>query len=425
VIVARRSIRGAAVAGVLLLTGLSVPRLGRAAPQATILVLLEGKLFSPLLLSELDSGMRAEVAEALGAELRQLPKPALDFDQIKVAAGCADDGPECIAMIGKTLGAGKVFQGALGGTVEHARIGFIYLDVSTGRSRVLMKELDDLSSDSVPEFRALVSEALGKKRSLPAGSLQLLVTGKIGGLEGAELLLDDHRIEAGEMSSIAPGRHKVEVRQKGFEPFVWNGPVRPGKPTRVPIEFEPTPLALAPSPVALATGGSPPPKLGADPTPPIETAAASPAAATVEASPEPAPSRTPWFTLSFGGAALAAGVVGLVEGLEVQSSEHRLHDYCADPATSANCAGPNDPPSAREKVCDFQKQECDAGRRAALISSVAWVAAGGFAGATLLSYILESKAPSAPPAALAADRGVKFGLVPGPGGLAASVGWAF
>ncbi len=388
----------ASVVGLLALTA-ATPAL--AAKPAVLVLELETQGLPDGVGEALDAAMRAEVAEILGSERSLLPKPALDFDGMKLAAGCTDEGVGCLVVIGRTLGAAQVLQAVLAGSTERARASFTLVEVETEEVRRSAAELTSVDAASAAELRVHVAAAFGVRREPPTGAIVLSATVDLG---GAELLLDDKKIPPSLLSRVPPGEHRLELRKSGYETFIWVGAVRPGRPTQVAVN-----LTLSP----VATRGMPPiPGAPVDVAPP----------------PDPAPGRAPappasgrLWTWVLGGAAVVAAGVGTAFGLRVMALESDLTEASA--RLSAAC---NDDPTCvqtrsgeQTTVCAFEEasRDCDAASSAATISTLAWVAAGGLAVGAVTAWFLEAP-PDEPPAARVE---VTAGVAPLPGGGAASV----
>lgn len=391
-------IRSAAFASVLALVGVAGPA------EAQFLALrLEAPGFAEATKKALDQAMREELVDALPVKTRILPPPAVDYESLKTVAGCPDDGPACLASIGRTANARELLRVVVAGTPSEAQVSIVLVEVATGRARTIVGELLEVGVESGPELRGLVAQVFGAKREPPPGRLAPYVASSVGRLDGAELLLDDKRIEAAELERIPSGKHRLEVRQKGFEPFIWVGTVRANRETRVGVNLVPS----RPE-VAAAT-----PPIGRAPETPASTPSTS-AAPAIEpsplfAAPSPAPTpptgvraesaRGPSFIgpIVVGGAAVGVLVFGIVQGARMRSLQGDLEAACSDVGNQADCL-PNacDAPSGRFAP------ECSDARSAETLANVGLIGGGVLAAGALtwaLVELLSGDAAEAPRAA--------------------------
>lgn len=349
---------------------LALPAGVSAAPKSTLLVMsLEAPGISDALVTYLDREMREEIATIIGTKMKIMPKPALDYEGMRLAAGCVDEGADCLGIIARTLGATHVFRAIISGDVNSAKTKFLLLDVGPGKARPSGGELTDLDRDSAVELRLQVARAFGVKREPPPGSIGLFVASPVGKLDGAELKLDEQVVEPPALKSIPAGQHRLEVQQRGFEPFLWVGQVRPGKETRVGVELKPLrngAVAAVPVPADPTRG------IGAEP---------SDAAPAVTTEPAIEPSGPNYLLPGIlGGAAVGAGLVALVQGLRVSSIESDLSAFCD--ANPASCSPTSD------AVCRARPEDCDAGESAATMSTALWITAGVLAAGSIVTYFL-------------------------------------
>lgn len=349
------------------------PALADAAPEPKTVLLLP--LEHPNLPEEvaraLDQALRAEVEKAL-PKLELLPAPKLDFQAMRLAAGCSDDGPGCLTTIAKELGAGRVLRAQLTGSAKKATLKLTLVRAQTGKADNLpTAELRELAVESAPELRYHVAKAFGGKPAPLFGSLDLTATGRDPSLEGAEYFLDDEKVAAKALQKVSPGDHRLSVHRPGYESVIWMGEVLPGRKTAVKIEWKaaaaapPPPPALAVTPAADPKQGvpkveAPPPK---SPPPPVEP----PPALVTEAPPRLV------FTWIFATGALVAGATWGVLGAQVLDRENRAVNE------RLNC----------EDEMDINNATCSGGRKLATFTNVAIAATGVFVGATVAAFFLE------------------------------------
>src|SRR5262245_61408872 len=126
-----------------------------AAPKApnkeSVLVLeLAGGGLSADVMDALDRAIREEVQAVPGIDL--LPKPALDFEGMKLAAGCVDDGPSCFRKIGNTVGAGKVLGATVQGDMKRAQVKLLLVHVAGSHEETSLLELTEVGPESAIEL---------------------------------------------------------------------------------------------------------------------------------------------------------------------------------------------------------------------------------------------------------------------------------
>lgn len=375
--------KGVLATGAMLLV-LAVGQRAEAAPRGSLLALgLEASGLSADLVASLDAAMRAEADDVTGRRVKLLPKPAIDFEGMRLAAGCADDGPECLTTIARTMGATQVLRVRLVGDPLRARVELTVLEVSSGKAQTTTGELTEIDADSGLELRILVAQAFGVKKDAPPGSIALSLTGS-GPLDGAELMLDDRRVEASALKRVSAGSHRLEVRQQGFETFLWRGAVRPGRETRVEVAFQPK----APPPVALTGAGAATPEVGSG-------SEVEPPPTTVDASAERAGPNLV-LPVILGGVAAAAILFGSIEFGLMKSAESSLAEACRLPENAARCAPT---PGAGETVCDSANplDHCADGERAATLATISFVSAGVLAAGAATFLYLELTADRSTP----------------------------
>src|SRR5215831_8566127 len=91
-------------------------KVDKTPPRPVLVLRIEGGGLADELVQKLDAVARDQVKASLkGAKL--LPAPVLDFEAMRVAAGCSDDGPACLSTLGTTLGAHDVVRITISGNV--------------------------------------------------------------------------------------------------------------------------------------------------------------------------------------------------------------------------------------------------------------------------------------------------------------------
>jgi hypothetical protein len=352
---------------------------GAARPGLLVLRLEHEGLAKPLS-SALEAAVRREVEAAL-VKGRLLPAPALDLESMQLAAGCSSDAPPCLASIGRTLGATQVLRVRLSGGLEKSVAEVSLVQVSSAKVQRSEVTLGELDAESGPELGWVAARLLNPSRAAPAGALTLAPASGTD-LLGAELLLDDRAVSAQALATLEPGRHRLDVKKKGFEGFIWIGEVRPGRSQRVEVRLEPRVAGRA-----------------TVETPPIGARSAADAdrarvGATVEPGPAPRSSRVVTWVLA-GGTLVAAGVGGIfgarVLSLEDEASTARL-----------DCAG-----------ADFDADTCASGRTSATVANVGWAVAGGLLVASAVAFFVEAPDEREP--------ATQIGLAPRAGGAEATL----
>lgn len=384
-----------------------VPR-ADAAPTRGVLVLpmaYEG--LPEATLKALNRALRAEAKRSLKSKL--LPTPALALPDLQVAAGCAGASVTCLGKIGRILRATWVVQAQIRGSAQKLRVQIQWVDTRNGKAGSADLSMQNVDADSVTEFRWRLARAFGRDPGPLTGAINLRTVSKSGTLSGAELLVDDRPVSAIALKTLAPGEHRIEVRQRGFETFIWMGKVRGGRTTHVAVDFRPKTAAPA-------VASTP-----AIPTPPIATArpddSASPA-------PEPAPSlggpeaappagvqgtRGPdtaprlVYTWIFGAGALVAAGAGTVLAVQTRKLDQDTKDD-----TPLFCAESTDP--------DWNSDTCRKGRSRQTAQFVTWGLVGALGVGAVVAFFLEDG-----PSVLSGDDDVALGFGPTSGGVAGSL----
>ena len=363
---------------------LSAPALAEA--QSLLVLRVEHDKLDAGLSRQIDGWVRDEAKKSL-PKVVLLPPPALDFPDMQMAAGCADDSPACLASIGRTLGASQVLRVQVFGAPKKAELRVALVQVQASRGAVQSEILEDVGEASEAELRYHVAKALGAKPAPLTGKITLVA--EPGALDGAELFLDDKKVPRGALAKVEAGKHRLDVHQRDHEAFIWIGEVKGGRETVVQVEL--VPKRPAP-PVAVAV----PPPVERRPDAPSAAAAGAPegpAAQVFTPGPEEDEGGRVYTWVLAGSAAVAAGA-GVVLGLRVLSQEDQVVREGLD------CPG-----------ADYDAAGCASGRRTALFTNLAWGAAGGLAVGAVLAYFLEDAGD---------DQAVDLGVAPTSGGAHAT-----
>jgi hypothetical protein len=376
------------------------PKIEKAVPKTVLVLRLEGGGLPDDLVQKLDAATRDQT-KATWKGVKLLPPPVLEFEAMRVAAGCADDGPACLANLGATLGATDVVRVTITGNVpKKARLTVAHVRVKDQHMRPPHRiEIDDIDQNAIDEFRFHVALALGdKKVAPPLGSIALQVPPEIGGPDGLEIFLDDRKSPPSALKSLPPGDHRVELHKEGFDTFVASAFVRPGRETVVSVSFERQKPAEA---VTTEREDTHPTESRADPDPktnvPTLVAPVQKETATqIEAPVEPPREEKPHlrYTWWLGGATIVATVVATTAWLFILHEESVINNICANPdVVSPACTH-----LAAMKPCESGDDPvCARGNTASVVTFIAWPIAGILAVATAVAVYFEAlSVPSTP-----------------------------
>ena len=345
----------------------------QAQTKRVLLLPLSADFLDPSLVRQLDKELRDEVSQAMPDYL-VLPRPALDLTSMKVAAGCATDGPRCLALIGRTAQAVYVLQVTLRGSPRKARLFVRQVDARPNRrSTKYEAELVDVGPASNRELRWHLATALGAKPPPLMGRISL-VPGRANGLRGARILLDDRQVPLAALDQVNPGQHRLEVQRDGYQTFTWMGSIRPGRDTAIQL---PT--------VALR---DPARRRAIDP--------AAPSVAAVESSSSPV-----WGWILGAGAVVAAGTatVFAVQVLDLEKDAEEADLQC--------------------DAEDENNSVCEDGRSRALLTNITWGVAGALAVGSLVAFLVETSGDDGETAS------TRVGVAPTRDGVSAAVQVSF
>ncbi|MFO0724663.1 MAG: hypothetical protein U1E65_12850 [Myxococcota bacterium] len=340
---------------------------GSAWAQQVFALRVEAPGFPDALTKALDKAMRDEINSIIAPKGRLLPTPALDFDGLQKSFGCPADVNPCLVVIARTVSAARIVRVLVSGDVATAKVNVTLVEIG-GKTELASGEITDLMVDTAGDIRPIVAQAFGIHRESPSGGLQLYVASDVGRLEGADLLLDEKKVPAAELTTVKAGKHRLEVRQKGFEPFIWVGAVRPGQETRVGVNLVPIKGAdILTQPTAVLSKPSPSPS--PSPSAPPQIAEVAP------------PRAGPNYVLPavLGAVAIGAGIFATIEGVRVNNFESSETQKCN-----------LDPSKCVPDACAAFPDECKDARSAATMATVGWVAAGVLAGGAITAYLIET-----------------------------------
>ncbi len=384
-----------------------VPRADAASARGVLVLPMDYEGLPEATLKVLNQALRAEAKRSLKAKL--LPTPALSLPDLQVAAGCAGASVTCLGKIGRILRATWVVQAQIRGSAQNLRVQVQWVDTRNGKSGSADLSMQNVDADSATEFRWRVARALGRDPGPLTGAINLRTVSKSGSLRGAELLVDDRPVSAVALKTLAPGEHRIEVRQRGFETFIWMGKVRGGRTTHVAVDFRPktappavpsTPAISTPPIAAAGPSDSARPGPTAAPTPPGPEAAPS---AGVQTSPSADSGPRLVYTWIFGAGALVAAGAGTVLAVQTNKLNQDVNDD-----TPLFCKASTDP--------DWNSDTCRKGRSRQTAQFVTWGLVGALGVGAVVAFFLEDG-----PSVLSGEDDVAVGFGPTSGGVAGSL----
>lgn len=334
--------------GLFALVGSGLSRTVEAQVRRSVLVLrLEHSGVIAGRVPSLEKAMRAGIRRAV-PRYRLLPAPKIELSALQRAAGCVQDGRACLVRIGRTLNATQVVRVRLDGAPTEVQLEVQGVWTRSGRAIRYEASLGPLDDQSPAELRWHLERAFGRTPPAPVGRIELVSEGAAGILDGVEVRLDDEIIPVGELAAVVAGKRRLEVRQRGFAPFVWEGQVRPGRANRVAVRWGRRAVGapvnardiVAPTAVTGTNAGDEGPRFVA--------------------------------TWVLGSAAVVAASASIVLGLTVLKREKDAE------AQGLDCGGK-----------DSRTGTCSAGRRQAALTTVGWAMTAGLAAATATALLLE------------------------------------
>lgn len=360
----------------------------RGPGKSVLLLRLEAKDLPAALSAKLDLVAREQIKASLrGVHL--LPPPALDFDSMRVAAGCVDEGPDCLANLGGTLGAGRVIRIQIDKAA--AKTSQVTLTSVVLRDRrhpqTTRFEIEDLDDGAAEEFRYQIAVAMGdQRRPAPRGAIVLAGPSEIGALEGVEIFLDDRKVAQQGLAKLPPGDHRLQLHKEGYASIARNVVVRPGRDTVVPVDFDhPTVDAVA-VPLQVPGGAAVADAPRLMPTGESSSLAESPSALRLDASP-PGTGPHLFYSWFLGGGALAALAVGIGFAVDIHSVLSTIDQKCGMRDKDNRCTGP------QRVDCDAPTGAavslCSRGHRDEIATWIAFPVAGVLSGLAAYAFIKE------------------------------------
>jgi hypothetical protein len=348
----------------------------------------------PDTLKALETAARKQTAESVRPS-KLLPPPALDFESMRVAAGCSEENAKCLASIGETLGATMVVRIKVVGT----KFAINVVRVRDKKGTSSTPESPNLDAD---ELRYHLALALGDRGVKPPkkpegpGGLVLVAANSETSLDDIEVFLDDKKFPVSALKALPSGQHQLEVHKPGHEPFLWSGAVRPGQQTKVAVELRP----IKEETVAAV---QPPPEKK-DPTPPVELAEKTPppseqqqtlANDPITSVEQPIGERKPqlFYTWMLAGGAVATTVLGISMYAYMNSLESRIVDACGGEDRigmvdgEKKCVNPVGTFEGCPEGSDSPR--CVNGRRAAALTWVSFIGTGVLSAAAVGMFFAE------------------------------------
>jgi hypothetical protein len=361
------------------------------------------------------------LTEALRAQVRQSPGFRLaqgkSLEEIKLVFGCVDEKPDCMARVGRSLGAAKLIWGNLRKAGAGYNLTIKYLDVASATVEKFVSEnvaATDLSDRAVPTLIERLTRSF-----LPGGHGALRISSNVEGAavevagRPAGVTLPGGLV----VGNLSPGRVEVRVTKPGFRMWSQSVVVAAGETAYVDAQLEAAP-EVGPGP-----GPGPGPQPATQP-------AGTPS------------TRTGWKAAFWTTAALTVGfgaaIVGT--GVTVLSKQTEKNDAIDGPKSTLtsdqrNLFRGNPPPDAckvAEGLGDAGKavtSACDSGNKFATMTNVfiGLTAAAAVAAGFLYykAYIQKDAPEAAPPPSQTARRqkpGVDWAVAPSVGPTGGSLG---
>jgi len=173
------------------------------------------------LAKSLTDGLRAQVRSGSGP-YRLAPNADKGLSEMKLLAGCDNEGTQCMATIGQAVGSETLIYGKLEKTNGGARVSLQLLDVKGARK---IRGVTDLIPESESKDLAKWARSLyGRLAGIPVeGALTLKSNASTG------TVLVDGQVQtslsggAATISDLSEGRHQIAVESPGYER--WNGEI--------------------------------------------------------------------------------------------------------------------------------------------------------------------------------------------------------
>lgn len=404
--------------------------------KALLVLRVEGEGLDSDTLAKLDAATRKQTAESTRPS-KLLPPPALDFEAMRVAAGCSEENARCLATIGDTLSATHVVRVKITGT----KFSITTVRVKDGKAGTATIDVPTIDAIAIEELRYAIAGLFGDKRPAPPkraeppGGLQLVSANPDVALDDVEIFLDDKKFPVSALRSLPLGPHQLEVHKPGYEPFLWSGAVKPGTQTKVSVELRALPgndEKETPAVVAEKDPKKEPKKELKKDTPPAKKDTVAMLEPKTNSDPViVAPVRAPieeprlFYTWMAGGGAVAMTVVGLAGWAYLNTIEGRLVDSCGgegfvmeDQNGVKRCIG-GDPAYTGCPETGPQPARCKNGQLASTLTYVGFVGAAVLGAATVTAFFVEG-GPAVLSGRRSSEADLDAAIIPLEGGAAAS-----
>jgi len=173
------------------------------------------------LAKSLTEGLRAQVRSG-GGPYRLAPNADKGLAEMKLLAGCDNEGNQCMATIGQAVGSETLIYGKLEKTDGGAKVSLQLLDVKSARK--IRGVTDLIPADQWSDLSKWSRSLYGRLAGIPVdGSLTIKSNASTG------TVLIDGQVQtslsggAATLGELSEGRHQVAVESPGYER--WNGEV--------------------------------------------------------------------------------------------------------------------------------------------------------------------------------------------------------
>jgi hypothetical protein len=172
------------------------------------------------------------------------PNSDKDLLELKLLSGCADEGRDCMAAIGRELGAERLLYGQLSRKGKRYRVSLKLLDVT---SESMERTATDVLATPAKhdQVTAWASKLYNQLTGVPDAGVLLVATNAdsgtvfIDGKVGAELTQGRARVPG-----LAEGIHTVAIEADGFAPYGKRITIVPGQRANIDAELEPVPSSV-------------------------------------------------------------------------------------------------------------------------------------------------------------------------------------
>ena len=220
-----------------------IPRqLAAARSRPLVLFRVDPLGLDPEIVARLEALLRAELERIVGSGMptpREISRVTAGDSRL---ANCTAE-PDCLAALGRALGAAQVVAGNVGGLGESYVINLKIVDAQTGRE--LRRVSEPLHGDPdvlIEEIRVAAYRLVSPEKV--KGALAILTDAR-----GAHILLDGQPIGAtpvvGPISGLPVGEHALRITRDGYADFLRPVTIRFQKTTQVVVRMDELPGAEA------------------------------------------------------------------------------------------------------------------------------------------------------------------------------------